>query len=237
MVGCAIDQHCLRTNHPINLSFTKSGGALAVQWCDPDRFPNLVYITSDFRWKQFGVYALHALLIQLYAICWHARRCFVIFRCRIIPVHGFRYRATRPRSYSLDNAVKPLRDAVTFWVISTPVLHSYAPFVCESEATKSWNIICQYFNWRAAFKEDGLQFSHDDRRILTCQLAPHSETCRPAIDQRQESIATGMGYVHCEPIPVFFPLLFFPFPNGAGLGQSIGSLRKFVLSIWLLLSW
>ena len=183
MAGCAIDQHCLRTDHPINLSVVKSGGASAVQWFEPDGFPSLVYVTSVFWRRRFGVYTLHALLILVYAICWRARRCFVIFGCRIIPVHGFRYLATQPRSYSLDSAVTPLCNAVTFWNISTPLSHSYAPFVCESEeilTTKSWCIIRQYFSWRPAFKKDGLQFSHDGRRILTYQLAPHGETCRPA---------------------------------------------------------
>ena len=130
MAGCAIDQHCLRTDHPINLSFAKSGGALAVRWFDSDRFPNLVCITSDFRQRRFGVYTLHALLILVYAIWWYTRWCFVIFECRIIPVHSFCYQATWPRGYSLDSIVTPLCDAVTFWDISTLVSHLYAPFIC-----------------------------------------------------------------------------------------------------------
>ena len=124
MAECAINQHCLRTDYPINLSFAKSGGASAVRWYDQDRFPNLVCIISDCRRRRFGVNALHALFILVYANCWRARRCFVIFGCRVILVHGFRYRATQPRSYSLDSTVTPLRDAVTFWHISTLVLHS-----------------------------------------------------------------------------------------------------------------
>ena len=100
--------------------------------------------------------------------------------------------------YSLDSVVTPLRNAVTFWDISAPVSHLYAPFVCESEeslTTKSWGIIHQYFSWPTMFK-DGRLFLHDGWHNLNCQLAPHSETCRPAIGQRQESIATVMGYVH-----------------------------------------
>ena len=112
--------------------------------------------------------------------------------------------------------VTPLCNDITFWDISTPVSYSYASFICESKdslTTKSWDIICQYFSWHAAFKEDGLQFSHDGQRILTCQLAPHSEMCWPGINQCQESIATVMGYVHTKPIPVvshFNSSLFLP---------------------------
>ena len=89
MAGCAIDQHCLRTDYPINLSFAKSGGASAVWWFDPDRFPNLVCITSDFWWRWFGVYALHTLLILVYTICCCTRWCFAIFGCRIATVIGY----------------------------------------------------------------------------------------------------------------------------------------------------
>ena len=86
MAGCAIDQHCLRTDHPINLSFVKSDAASAVWWFDPDRFPNLVYITSDFWRRWFGVYALHMLLILVYAICWHARRTSTIEQCDLAAI-------------------------------------------------------------------------------------------------------------------------------------------------------
>ena len=123
----------LRTDHPINSSFAKSGGALVVRWFEKGMFPNLVYITSGFRRKRFGVYALKVLLIPIYAIRWHARWRFVIFGCRIIPIHGSRYRAMRPCSYSLDSAVVRLCNAVTFWYISTPVSYLYVQFVCESE--------------------------------------------------------------------------------------------------------
>ena len=160
---CAIDQHCLRTDHLINLSFAKSGDASAVQWLDPDRFPNLVYVTSDFRRRRFGVYAFHALLILVYAICWPARWRFIIFGCRIIP-HSFHYRATWPCGYSLDSAVTLLHIAVTFQYISTQVSYSYAPFICESKetlATKSWGIIRQYFSWHIMFKENTPHFLHD----------------------------------------------------------------------------
>ena len=127
--GCAIDQHCPRTDLPINPYFTKSGGASAVWWFDQDRFPNLVCISSDFSQRQFGIYALHTQPIQVYTIGWCTRWCFVIFGCHIIPVHGFRYQAMQPCGYCLDNAVTPLCNAVTFRDISTPVLHLYVPFV------------------------------------------------------------------------------------------------------------
>ena len=138
MAGCAIDQHCLWNDHSINLSFAKSCVASAVRWFDPDRFPNMVYITSDFRRRQFGVYAFHSLLILVYTICWHARRCFVIFGCHIIPVHGLHYRVMWPRGYSLDSVVTLLCSAITVWDISTSVSYSYASFVCENKGVCQW---------------------------------------------------------------------------------------------------
>ena len=122
----------------------------------------------------------------------------------------------QPRCYSLDSAVTLLCHAITLWDITTSVSYSYAPFVCESEkslATKIWGIICQYFSWCTAFKEDGPQFLHDDRCILAGQLAPYSEICRSTIGQHRETIATVMVYVHTKPIPVvshFNSSLFLP---------------------------
>ena len=75
------------------------------------------------------------------------------------------------------------------------------------------HIIHQYFSWRTAFKDE-LQFSQDDRRILTCQLAPHCETCRPAIGQHQESIVSVMGYFHTKLMPVVSHFNFSFFPPG-----------------------
>ena len=43
--------------------------------------------------------------------------------------NGFCCLATQPHDYSLDSTVTPLRDAITFWDISTPVSHSYAPYL------------------------------------------------------------------------------------------------------------
>ena len=125
MAECAIDQHCLRTDHPINLFFAKSGGALAVQWLDPDRFPNVVYVTSDFRRRWFRVYAFHALLILVYAIRWHARWRFIIFGCRIIPVYRLHYQATQPHGYCPNSAMTPLRNVIIFWDIGTAVVSEF----------------------------------------------------------------------------------------------------------------
>ena len=86
--------------------------------------------------------------------------------CRIIPVHDFHHQAAPPHCYSLDSAVTLLCNAVTFWDISTLVLHLYTSFVFESEeiwTIKSLGITLQYFSWHTAFKENGLQFSHDGR--------------------------------------------------------------------------
>ena len=99
-------------------------------------------------------------------------------------------------------------------------MHSYAPFICENKeilTTKSWGLIRQYFSWCTTFKKDRLQYSHDGQRILMCQLAPHSKTCQPAISQRQESIATVMGYVHTRSMPVVSHFYSSLFPPGQSL--------------------
>ena len=103
MAGCAIDQHHLRTDpyQPVLCKIWWWISSLVV-W--PRQVPQLGIRFLTSGGDGLGVYALHAQLILVYAICWRARQCFVIFECHIMPVHGFHYRATRPHCYSLDSA-------------------------------------------------------------------------------------------------------------------------------------
>ena len=118
MVGGAIDQYCLRTDHPI-----KSGGASVVWWFDPDKLPNLGCITSDFMRRQFRVSALQVLLILVYVICWHVDGVSLSLGVVL-------YWATWPRGNSLDSVVTLRHYAITFRDVSTLVSHLYAPFIC-----------------------------------------------------------------------------------------------------------
>ena len=209
MVGYAIDQHHLRTDYPINLFFAKSGGASAI-WCfDSDRFSNLVYITSDFRWRRFGVYALHVLLTLVYTIRRCIRRCFIIFGYHIIPVHCFCYWAMWPHGYSLDSEVILLCNAITFWDISTLVSHLYAPFVSENEGKSGYKKLGHY---PSVFQLVCCVQRRRTSVLARIQLVPQSEMWQPTIGQCQESIATVMGYVHTQPMPVIshFYSSFFP---------------------------
>ena len=161
----------------------------------------------------FGVYAFHALLILVYAICWRARWHFVIFGCCIIPLHGLHYQAMQTWGYSLDSVVTLLCNAVTFWDISTLVSYLYAPFISESEeslAIKSWGIIRQYFSTPHLKKTDFS--SHMMADASRCVSWHPTVKYQAAIGQLQESIATVMGYVHTKPIPVVSLFDFSLFP-------------------------
>ena len=227
IAGCAIDQHCLRTDHPINLSFVKSDGPSAVPWFDPDRFPNLVYVTCL---QVETVCGLHSSCVAHTGICHllaRARQCFIIFERHIIPVHGFRCQATWPHSYSLDSAVTPFCNAITFWDISTLVSHLYAIYFNNKKLA----------HYLSVFQ---LARCIQRRCILVLAWWPlHHDVPAGTTQWNMSAHNRSVSRMHCHcnglrPYPAntsCFPLLFFPFPTRPELGKLIGSLHKFVWSI------
>ena len=166
--------------------------------------------------RRFGVYAFHVLLILVYAICWCARRCFVIFGCRIIPVHGFRYRAMWLCSCSLDSAVTPLYDAVTFWDISTQVSHS------SVQAKKVW---LQKAGALSVFQ----LARHVQRRptsVLTLWLT-HPDVPASATQWNVLVCSWSVSRIHCHRNGLYlyqaytscFPTSILPFSHWAGAGS------------------
>ena len=200
----------------ISLSFAKSGGASAVRWFDPDRFPNLVYITSDFRRRESGVYALHALLILVYAIRWHARQCFVIFGCHIIPVLLSSNTTLRLFSWQCDDIALRCHYLLEH-------KHSGIAFVCPIHLLK-WGKFgykrlgfCPLLLILSISISAGTPCSKktDFSSRTVADTSWCARWCHTVKRVGPQSIVTIIGYVHAKLIPVVSHF-YFPFSHWAG---------------------